>query len=118
MSGDTEEEVPVHEGPDPHKWPGRDDIWPLREDLRHSDEMLELLSGKVARDGMPPEFEEARSLLRAISAECAGKLAAALLTAYGVPLPERTPPATEAVGGFSGDSDSARDRDHLRGVPG
>lgn len=115
MSGEAEE-VPVHEGPDPHRWPGREDIWPLAEDLRRADEMLELLDGRVARDGMPPAFEEARSLLRAITAECAGKLAAALLAAYGVPLPENAPEATEAVGGFSGDSDGTGDRDHLRRV--
>jgi hypothetical protein len=116
VSGDPEE-VPVHEGPDPRGWPGRQDIWPLAEDLRQADAMLELLDGKVARDVPAPAFEEARSLMRAITAECAGKLAVALLAAYGVTLPEEPAvPATEAVGGFSGDSDSTGDRDHLRRV--
>lgn len=106
--------APLHEGPDPRGWPGRDDIWPLSEDLRQAEAMLDLLDGKVARDGMPAAFEEARSLLRAIVAECAGRLAVALLSAYGVPLPvEPGELATEAVGGFRGDSDSPGDRDHV-----
>jgi hypothetical protein len=108
------EEVPVHEGPEPRRWPGREDIWPLAEDLRQADAMLELLHGKVARDGMPPAFDEARSLLRAIAAERASQLAEALLSAYGVPVPEEPGgQATEAVGGFSGDSNGPGDRDHL-----
>ena len=109
-----EEETPVHDGPDPRRWPGREDIWPLAEDLRQADSMLELLDGKVARDGMPPAFDEARSLLRAIAAGCAGNLAVALLSAYGIPVPEEPELATEAVGGFRGDSDGPGDRDHLR----
>jgi hypothetical protein len=108
-----EEEVPVHDGPDPHGWPGREDIWPLAEDLRQADAMLELLDGKVARDGMPAAFQEARSLLRAIAVECAGRLAVALLAAYGVPVPETAPLATEAVGGSRGDGDGKGNRDHL-----
>ncbi len=78
--------------------------------------MLELLDGKVARDAMPPAFEEARTLLRAIAAGCAASLAEAILAAYGVILPEEPDLATEAVGGIRGDSDRPGDRDHLRGV--
>lgn len=110
------EEIPVHDGPDPRVWPGRPDIWGPAEDLRQADAMLELLDGKVARDVFVPAFEEARSLLRAITVECAGKLSAALLAAYGVILPEEPALATEAVGGIRGDSDRPGDRDHLRGV--
>lgn len=111
------EEVPVHDGPDPHKWPGRDDIWPLAEDLRQADRMLELLNGSVARDNMPPEFNEARHLVRAITEQCAAALSRALLAAYGVQVPEEPADlATEAVGGIRGDGDGPGDRDHLRSV--
>ena len=116
---DEQEEVPVHEGPDPHKWPGRDDIWPLAEDLRQADAMLELLNGKVARDNMPLAFQEARHLVRAITEERAVALSLALLAAYGVPVPEeQDPPATEATGGFRGDGDGKGTGDHLRRVQG
>lgn len=113
MSHDPEE-IPLHDGPDPRRWRGRQDIWPLAEDLREADLMLELLDGKVARDGMPRAFEEARALLRAISEQCAARLAGALLDAYHVDLPEEDADApTEAVGGIRGDGNRPGDRDHV-----
>lgn len=112
------EEVPVHEGPDPRKWPGREDIWPLAEDLRQADAMLELLDGKVARDGVSPAFDEARAFLRRLSATAADKLSAAILAAYGIYPDEEGQFATEALGGFSGDGDGKGTGDHLRRVQG
>lgn len=113
MSQDPEE-TPVHDGPDPHQWPGRQDIWPLVGDLRHADEMLELLDGKVARANMPRAFDEARALVRAIGEQCAVRLSEALLAAYQVDLPEEdADQATEAVGGVRGDGKRPGDRDHL-----
>jgi hypothetical protein len=109
-----EEPVPVHEGPDPRAWPGRQDIWPLAEDLRQADAMLELLDGKVARDGMSPAFDEARAFLRSLAAAAADKLSAALLAAYGIYPDGEGGFATEATGGFSGDGNGEGAGDHLR----
>ena len=116
MSEGPEEPAPVPEfdGPDPRAWPGRQDIWPLAEDLRQADAMLELLDGKVARDGMSSAFDEARAFLRRLAATAADKLSAAILAAYGIYPDGEGQFATEALGGFSGDGNGEGSRDNLR----
>jgi hypothetical protein len=117
VTAQPEEETPVFDGPDPRTWPGKDDIWRHAEDVRVADEVLDLLSGKVAQDGMSRAYEEARALVRHLASVSRENLAAALLDAYEVEVPEENPGLpTEAVGGSRGDGDSPGNRDHVRGV--
>lgn len=114
-----EEEVPLHDGPDPRDWARNSLLSMAAEDVRAADEMVELLRGKLPLPDMSRAYQEALSLLAAVGAQAREVLAVQLLSAYKVTLPgEGAEPATEAVGGFSGDSDRPGDRDHVRRVRG
>lgn len=88
----AEDEIPDLDGPDPHKWRGNEKIHLPAEDVRAADEMLRVLSGEVAQDGMSRHYEEARSLLRKVASTAREALALALLDAYGVVLDDEGNP--------------------------
>jgi hypothetical protein len=85
---EEEEEVPDLDGPDPRTWRGNDKIWHPAEDVLAADEMLRILSGETAQDGMSGQYEEARALMRTIAATAREQLSLALLDAYGALVPE------------------------------
>jgi hypothetical protein len=94
----AEEEAPPDlEGPDPRTWRGSEKIWHPAEDFLAADEMLRLLSGEIAQDGMSGHYEEARALVRKIAATAREHLALAILEAYGaLVLPEDEAPGRES----------------------
>jgi hypothetical protein len=107
------EEIPVHDGPDAHDWPeAAPKMWGLVLDLEYLDRIIAALDGPVL-----PEYgtahEEARSFLDKARTDQRATLAAMILHAYRVKLPDEADTATEVVGGFHGDGDSTGDRDHL-----
>ena len=111
------EEIPVHEGPDPRDWARNSLLAMAAEDVRAADEMLELLQGTRPRPEMTRAYTEALGLLDRIAVQAREVLAAQLLDAYSVVLPEEdADQPTEAVGGVRGDGNSPGDRDHLRPV--
>jgi hypothetical protein len=81
-------EIPDLEGPDPRTWRGSDKIWHPAEDVLAADEMLRILSGEIAQDGMSSRYEDARQLVRTIAATAREHLSVALLDAYGALVPE------------------------------
>jgi hypothetical protein len=92
-----EEEVPDLEGPDPRMWRGDEKIWWPAQNVLAADEMLKLLSGEIAQDGMSGRYEEARALVRTIAATAREQLSVALLDAYGALVqPEDDAPAEES----------------------
>lgn len=94
---DGEEQAPDLEGPDPRTWRGNEKIWRPAEDVLAADEMLRLLNGEIAQDGMSGQYEEARSLVRKIAATAREHLAIAVLEAYGaLALPEDEGAAEES----------------------
>jgi hypothetical protein len=94
---EEEEEVPDLDGPDPRTWRGNDKIWHPAEDVLAADEMLRILSGETAQDGMSGHYEEARALIRTIVATAREQLSVALLDAYGaLVLPDDEAPAEES----------------------
>jgi hypothetical protein len=98
VSGETPEEEPAPEldGPDPRTWRGSYEIWRLAEDVIAADEMLRILSGEIAQDGMSGQYEDARQLVRKIAATAREQLAVVILDAYGaLPPPEEETPAEE-----------------------
>jgi hypothetical protein len=88
VTDDAREEIPDLDGPDPRTWRGKDNIWHPAEDVLAADEMLRLLSGEIAQDGMSGHYEEARALVRTIAATAREQLALALLDAYGALAPD------------------------------
>lgn len=97
---DGEEAPPDLEGPDPRTWRGSEKIWHPAEDVLAADEMLRLLSGEIAQDGMSGHYEEARALVCKIAATAREHLALALLEAYGalvLPGDEGAPGESPAV---------------------
>jgi hypothetical protein len=96
VTDEKPEEIPDLDGPDPRTWRGNDKIWRPAEDVLAADEMLKLLNGEIAQDGMSGQYEEARSLVRTIAATAREHLSVALLDAYGalVPGDEADDPAT------------------------
>ena len=108
------EEVPVHEGPDAREWPEAAPVlWALVENIEFLDRIIKALDGPVLAEdrrvhGEAMEFMvQARHSQRAVLSEM-------ILHAYRVTLPrEDDGHATEAVGGFSGDSDRPGDRDNV-----
>jgi hypothetical protein len=111
---DQPEEVPVHDGPDAHEWPDvAPKMWGLVLDLEHLDRIIAALDGPVAPEDVPAH-EEARSFLDKARLSQRADLAAMILHAYKVVMPEEVadlPP--EAVGGFRGDGNGPGDRDHV-----
>jgi hypothetical protein len=107
------EEVPVVDGPDPRTWERHAQIHTAALDVRAADAMLELLQGKQPLRSMSRAYVEAVDLLERTVDEAREVLAAALLEAHGVSLPEEPEQATEAVGGFRGDGSGPGDRDHV-----
>lgn len=110
-----EEEVPVHEGPDPRNWE-RDapDLWAGVLNIEALDRVAAVLSGPA------PKFTqglvaEARTFLDRAREDQRAELSAMILAAFQVPEPEEP---TEALGGFSGDGDGKGAGDHLRRVQG
>ena len=117
MTAQPEEETPVFDGPDPRTWPVKEEIWSHAENIRVTDEVMELLNGKTLQLGMSRAYEEARELVRHLGAVSRESLAAALLDAYQVDVPDETASlATEAVGGSRGNGDGPGNRDYVRGV--
>jgi hypothetical protein len=92
MTDAPPEEIPDLDGPDPHTWRGNEKIHLHAEDVRAADDMLKLLSGEIAQDGMSGHFEEARSLVRMIARTAREQLALALLDAYGIALDDEGNP--------------------------
>jgi hypothetical protein len=88
VTDDAQEEIPDLDGPDPRTWRGKDDIWHPAEDVLAADEMLRILSGEVAQDGMSGHYEDARQLVRKIASTAREQLALALLDAYGALAPD------------------------------
>jgi hypothetical protein len=78
-----EEPAPELDGPDPRTWRGSEKIWNPAQDVLAADEMLRILSGEIAQDGMSGQYEDARLLVRTIAATAREHLALALLEAYG-----------------------------------
>lgn len=115
---DVEEEGHVHEGPDPKDWaaaaPG---LWDALLNVEHLARAQAALNGRV-----PPDYraaqQEARQFLGTAADAQRGELAELVLRAYRVrlPQPDEAGLPTEAVGGFSGDSDGPGDGDHVRPV--
>lgn len=93
MTDAAQEEIPDLDGPDPRTWRGKDDIWHPAENVLAADEMLRILSGEVAQDGMSGHYEDARSLVRTIAATAREQLALALLDAYGALVHDDEAPA-------------------------
>lgn len=88
MTDGAPEEIPDLEGPDPRTWRGNDKIWHPAEDVLAADEMLRILSGEIAQDGMSGHYEDARQLVRTIAATAREQLSVALLDAYGALVPD------------------------------
>lgn len=96
MTGEDAEEVPDLDGPDPRTWRGIEEIWHPAQNVTAADEMLMILSGEIAQDGMSGQYEDARQLVRKIAATAREQLAVAILDAYGaLPPPEEETPAEE-----------------------
>lgn len=112
-----DEETPLHDGPDPRDWERNSLLSMAAEDVRAADAMLDLLRGTRPRPEMTRGYTEALVFLESVTVQAREVLALQLLNAYKIALPEEPAgPPTEAVGGFSGDSDGPGDRDHLRRV--
>jgi hypothetical protein len=104
------EEVPVHDGPDPHDWPdAAPKMWGLVLDIEYLNRIIEVLDGRVPDDA-EAEHAEARSFLNESREAQRAVLSQMILHAYRVALPDL---ATEAVGGFRGDGNGPGDRDQL-----
>jgi hypothetical protein len=107
------EETPTVDGPDPRQWEHSADLHKAAEDVRAADAMLDLLQGTRPRPPMTRLYTEALALLESTAVQAREVLAARLLEAHGITLPEEADTTPEAVGGFHGDGDSTGDRDHL-----
>lgn len=110
---EPQEEVPVHDGPDPRDWRRNSLLSMAAEDVQAADDMLELLQGKRPRPEMTRAYSEALIFLESVAVQCREVLAGQILNAYKVTLPEEPGQATEAVGGFRGDGNGPGDRDQL-----
>lgn len=109
-------EVPVSfiDGPDPHEWERNAELSVAADDVRAADEMLALLRGTRPMPPMSRAYAEALTVLENTAAQARELLAARLLAAHGIVLPEEpADQATEAAGGFRGDSNGEGNRDHL-----
>jgi hypothetical protein len=114
MTDAEDAEVPVHEGPDPHDWPAvAPRMWGLVLDIEYLDRIIAVLDGPVEPESAAVHGE-ARAFLDKSRRDQRADLAAMILHAYRVDPPgEKQELPTEAVGGFSGDSDRPGDRDHV-----
>jgi hypothetical protein len=110
-----DEEIPVHDGPDPHDWPEvAPKMWGLVLDIEVLNRVIEAIDGRVPL-GLERVHGEAREFLNGSRETQRAELAVMVLHAFRVQLPEETAGLpTEAVGGFHGDGDGPGDRDNLR----
>lgn len=118
MTGPQEDPgAAFHDGPDPRDWERNSLLHMAVEDVRAADAMLELLNGTRPHPPMSRSYVEAQIFLDSIAVQAREELAAQILAAYKVTLPEEPAErATEAVGGIRGDSNGPGDRDNLRGM--
>lgn len=114
---EPQDSVPVHEGPDARDWPkAAPAMWGAVLNIEYLNRIVEALDGPVLSADRQVHAEAMEFFVQARHAERAN-LARMILDAYQVDPPgEDDGLATEAVGGFSGDSDGPGDRDHLRPV--
>jgi hypothetical protein len=96
VTEDAREEIPDLDGPDPRTWRGNDKIWHPAENVLAADQMLALLNGEIAQDGMSQQYEEARALVRTIAATAREHLAFVILDAYGALAPDDDTPAEKS----------------------
>lgn len=108
------EEVPVHEGADPHDWPKAEfRLWSAMLDIEALSRVIDAMEGPVETADQRTHTE-ARSLLESARQAQRGLLSDLVLGAFRVTLPEEPDDlATEAVGGTRGDGNGPGDRDHL-----
>lgn len=108
------EEVRVYNGADPRTWPQEERrLWGAMLDIEVLNRVIAALDGPVG-DADVRFCDAAHEFLeRGLRAQ-RGLLSELVLGAYEVVLPdEPASPATEAVGGSSGDGDGPGDRDHM-----
>lgn len=111
------EQLPVHEGADPHEWPEAEHrLWKTMLDVEVLGRVISAMEGPV-HPADSRAHTEARMFLEDARQQQRGLLSDLVLGAYRVTLPEEPDDlATEAVGGIRGDGDSPGDRDNVRGV--
>lgn len=114
MTGVPEDDIPVHEGPDAKDWPeAAPKLWGLVLNIEFLTRIIEALDGPVLPEDRRVHGEALEFMVQARHDQRA-VLAGMILHAYKVRLPEEAADLpTEAVGGFSGDSDRPGDRDHV-----
>jgi hypothetical protein len=83
-----DEGIVTADGPDPRTWADHPDIGPVRADIMALDEMLALMNGPVAQDGMSAAYETSRKLLRAMGAQRREDMAALLIGLHGLAVDE------------------------------
>lgn len=115
----AEEEVPVHEGPDPKDWPdAAPHMWGAMLNIEFLDRIIEALDGRIP-EGTETVHGEVRAFLNFAREQQRADLARMVARAYHLRVPdEEASPATEAVGGSGGDSTGEGNGDHLRRVQG
>jgi hypothetical protein len=112
VSEPQDEEVPIVEGPEPrHLADAAPALWGTVENIEAIGRLTAALNGPA--DGNAAEYQEVRTFLHAAAASERSELAAKILHAYRIVLPPEPEPATEAAGGFRGDSSGPGDRDNV-----
>lgn len=114
---EPEDDATVHEGPDAKDWPkAAPALWGMVLNLEYLNRVIEALDGPVLAADRRVHGEALEFMVQARHAVRA-ELAAMILGSFRVRVPEEPGElATEATGGFRGDSDSPGNRDHLRPV--